>query len=168
MSVERFQIRPRFEMSVNGSISVIQDLITSHQKEYSAMIKSSFLDQYISLRPADEDLHYWSPHLSLALDEMNDNETFIRGHFGPSPNIWTMFFFFYALIVFAGGIISIIGMANWFVGNSYGILWLVPLCILLFSTLYLLSYLGQRRGNRQMRMLKNFLKQAIGEKEIAK
>jgi integral membrane sensor domain MASE1 len=58
-------------------------------------------------------------------------------------------------------------MANWFVGNSYGILWLVPLCVLLFSTLYLISYLGQRRGNRQMRMLKNFLKQAIAAREIA-
>lgn len=164
MSVEKFQVRPRFELTFNGNIKDVQNAITNQKELLEITIKSSFSDQYISLRPADEDLHYWSPHLSLALDEMNEDETIIRGHFGPSPNIWTMFFFFYALIVFAGGVISIIGMANWFVGNSYQILWLVPLCILLFSTLYLLSYLGQRRGNRQMRMLKQFLKDAIGEK----
>ncbi|MEJ2006204.1 MAG: hypothetical protein P8X57_14845, partial [Cyclobacteriaceae bacterium] len=54
--------------------------------------------------------------------------------------------------------IAVFGMSYWTLGKSIMILWWVPVLAVLFLTLYLVAYFGQRLGRDQMTILDRFLK----------
>jgi len=105
--------------------------------------------------------HYWSPQLSLTL-EKTETGTEIRGLYGPRPAVWTMFVFFYSFLGFAILIISIVGLTNLSLDKSANILWFVPALIIVFLTLYLVSYSGQKLGYKQIETLHEFIEKSTG------
>lgn len=157
---EGFHIRPRFEVKSDKSIKEIMDCVQAGLKVEFSACKGTVSNGFISLRPHDIELHYWSPYLTVNLEEENE-ETLARCLFGPSPGVWTMFIFIYAIVGLAIVIISIIGLSNWSLGDSAKILWFVPFLIMVFLTLYLVSFLGQKRGNHQMRHLHDFVMECL-------
>lgn len=153
---EGFHVRPRFEVKSEKNIREIMECVQNALKLEHSACKGTVSNGFLSLRPHDIELHYWSPYLTVNLEE-DEQGTTARCLFGPSPGVWTMFIFFYAIVGFAIVIISIIGLSNWSLGDSAKILWLVPFLIMFFLTLYLVSFLGQKRGNHQMRHLHDFV-----------
>lgn len=118
---------------------------------------------FASLQIPDKDRHYWSPQLSLMMEELENKEgTLIRGLYGPAPAVWTMFVFFYALIGFALVVVLIIGFSRKSLGMEAPILWWVPVLLLVFLSLYLVSYFGQKLGHDQMETLHTFLEECLG------
>jgi hypothetical protein len=57
-----------------------------------------------------EKRQYWSPHLSIELEEKEGNEknaTHIRGLFGPDQTLWTLFMFLHFVVA---GVFTLFGM----------------------------------------------------------
>lgn len=157
------RIRPRINLETDFSPDQLCALFSEKLENNEFEIEGTVLSNFISIAPIKKDQHYWSPQLTVTIEE-TENGSLIRGLYGPKPNVWTMFVFFYAIIGFTTFITLMIGFSYMSLGKGTTILWLVPLLTLLFLTLYLVAYLGQKFGQRQMIFLHNFMEECLGEK----
>lgn len=155
---KEFGIRPRFTLTSNASIESIcsryKAILITKQKPFEGKVRHG----YISVIPADDRRHYWSPHLSVTVEQSEDDEniTLLKGLYGPAPAVWTMFVFFYAIIALATVIVAVIGFANMSIDESGKILWALPFFIILFLSIYATSYYGQLKGKDQIKEIDDF------------
>jgi len=158
------RIRPRIkfesERSSNEIISVIRQKLKSGDCAFKGQVTANFATIY----PPSEEQHYWSPQLTITLEQKGD-KTLVRGLYGPRPSVWTMFVFFYSVIGFATIIVAMIGLSYRTLNQPSEILWGVPVFILLFFSLYLVAYFGQKFGHRQLTGIHRFLEECL-EQEI--
>lgn len=158
-----FQIRPRFKENLPQSPDKIAIQLEDGMKTSDDGIYGTVIDGHATLSLPKRDQHYWSPQLSLSF-ESSDTGSVLRGLYGPRPEVWTMFVLFYSIIGFAALVISVIGYSNWSLGQSAQILWAVPALTVVFLTLYLVSYFGQKMGRKQMFELHTFVEKALNIK----
>ena len=59
-------------------------------------------------------------------------------------------------------IVIMVGLSLRSLGEPAGILWLVPILILVFLSLYLVAYFGQKLGHKQMTSLHRFIERCVG------
>lgn len=156
-----YRVRPRFNVEVDLSVAIIEDKLRAGLAVENANCKGRVRHGYATLVLPEVDQHYWSPQLSLTLEAM-DNGSLIRGLYGPRPAVWTMFVFFYSLIGIAILFILIFGTSRMSVNESGSILWFIPVLILIFLSLYLVAYFGQKVGHDQMEILHRFLEDSLG------
>ncbi len=154
-------IRPRFQIETTDSPQVLADKIRASLKSENARCKGRIKHGYATLYLPNEERHYWSPELTLTIEE-SESGALLRGLYGPRPAVWTMFVFFYSLIAFSVLIVGIIGLANLSIDKSGAILWLIPFLIIIFLTLYLVAYFGQKIGHDQMVVLHTFIEESTG------
>ena len=110
--------------------------------------------------PVDQQ-HYWSPRLTISMEETEDG-TIIRGLYGPRPAVWTMFVFFYALIALAIMVVGTIGLSRLSLDKPGTVLWWIPVLVVIFLSLYLVSYFGQKWSGDQMVVLHEFFEESVG------
>lgn len=154
-------VRPRFEAHSSLLPRILEERIRQHLAKEETPCQGKVYQGYVSLFLPREEQHFWSPQLSLTLEE-TDYGSHLRGLYGPRPNVWTMFVFFYALVGFAALVIAIIGLSRYNLGMSAGILWWVPILGLIFGSIYYASRTGQKLGHDQLDTLHNFLAEATG------
>jgi len=159
-----FQIRPRFEVNSNHSAAEIEKIMKDVLKSGKAPCDGKVRYGYVSLFPKQEDHHYWSPHLSVTIEDSEDGEgSLIRGLYGPEPAVWTMFVFVYGIIALSIVIATVIGFANMSIDEPTEILWAVPLLFLALASMYLISYTGQKKGHGQISEIHHFFEDCIGQ-----
>ena len=157
-----FQIRPRFEVSSDYEVAELETIMRQALKSEDAPCEGKVRYGYVSLFPSEEDIHYWSPHLSVTIEEHPTQKgSLIRGLYGPAPAVWTMFVFVYAIIALAIVIALVIGFANMSIDESTAILWAVPLLILLLGSMYLVSSIGQKKGHNQIEDIHHYFESLI-------
>ncbi len=92
-----FRIRPRFKERVTGTtedfLFAIKGAIDQNP-EFTGLVS----EQYCVIKICLEDRHYWSPQLTLTLEEISEGEFEIRGLYGPKPSVWAVFFMSYAAL----------------------------------------------------------------------
>tara|TARA_R110002049_G_scaffold306637_2_gene505496 strand:- start:2526 stop:3038 length:513 start_codon:yes stop_codon:yes gene_type:complete len=157
------QIRPRFKLLSDLSIEEIQGKINDHLVKANTTCFGKINHGFGTIQLPKSEQHYWSPQLVISL-EKTEGGTEIRGLYGPKPSIWTMFVFFYATIAFGFIITLIIGLTNISMEKESLIIWFAPALLLLFFSLYLISYLGQKKGTPQLVILEKFIEGALGMK----
>lgn len=158
-----FRIRPRFQVETTHTIDEIQTRISQKLKEETTTCVGNIIHGHIVLRIPPDEQHYWSPQLSLTL-ETSDTGTLIRGLYGPSPNVWTLFTFSYATIGMLLMFISIIGFSQKNLGQTAPILWTLPVLLGIGIILYVMSQMGQKVGAEQTFTLHHFLEEAIDQR----
>ncbi len=156
------KVRPRFETTTKHSIATLSERFRAALRLDDCPVAGKVRRGYMSLYPKLEEQHYWSPYLSVSFEE-GETATVVRGIYGPKPTVWTMFVFFYAIIGFITLIVIIIGTANQAIGNSGAIMWSVPFLVLLFLSLYLVAFFGQKKGHDQIDAIHHFLERGLGE-----
>ena len=155
-------IRPSFTQDCAHTSDQIVEVFENHLKHESSNCSGSIHPPYIVLYPLLEDQHYWSPQLSILIEDEQTYRT-LHGRYGPKPSVWTMFVFFYAVIGLAAIIISVIGMANMSLDESTTILYLLPLLLALFLSLFFVASTGKKKGHDQMVSLQNSFKEAMSQ-----
>lgn len=158
-----FRIRPRFSITSPKSQAQILEEVRARLKETNAEYRGIALDGHIMLKVKQADEHYWSPQLSILLDDQAD-QTLIRGRYGPKPNVWTLFTMSYLAISILTIFISIIGFSRLSLGLSANILWVLPVLAGAALLLYFSSQVGQKIGAEQTFALHHFFEEAIGQK----
>ena len=154
-----YRVRPRFQVTSPEHPDAIEEKLRQSLAQDDAPCEGKVHSGYVSLYIPFEEQHYWSPRLTITLEEYEEG-SLIRGLYGPRPAVWTMFVFFYSVIGFAIVVASIIGFANRSLGMPSGILWLVPVLIVAFLTLYIVAYFGQKKGHDEMVVLHTFLEES--------
>lgn len=120
---------------------------------------------HISVKIPENDRHFWSPQLDLSIEkEEGDENTMIRGHYGPNPNTWALFTYGYVILGILFVSAGIWAMSKLTLGKSAPEFWLMLLFALMAATLYILAQFGQKIGAEQMYQLHFFYQKAIGEK----
>ena len=106
--------------------------------------------------------HYWKPYLSLRTETEN-NETVVRGIFGPSAAVWTFFMFLYLIF----SILFMVFITIWFVTKqikSNDFPWAIYAAIFsVFGLLitFLANKIGQIKAKPEMEKLRNFADRSI-------
>lgn len=151
-----YRVRPRFKIESDHSVELLREKLQLGLQEEQAPCTGVVNHGYVTLYIPPQDRHYWSPQLNLTFEETEEG-SLIRGLYGPRPVVWTMFIFFYSIIGLAILFIGVIGFSYGTLGKSVSILWMEPILILIFFSLYLVAHYGQKLGEKQMIILHNFL-----------
>lgn len=161
--IEFKRIRPRIKVTTSKTPDALFDIISVNLNDNKHKIEGNILPNFLTIYPPQEEQHYWSPQLTLTIEQL-ENGSLIRGLYGPKPSVWTMFIFFYSFIGFVTLIVSLIGFSFISLDKDATILWAVPMLVLVFLSLYLIAYLGQKFGHRQMIYLHHFMEECLGQK----
>ncbi|NNK79982.1 MAG: hypothetical protein HKO93_00665, partial [Flavobacteriales bacterium] len=104
-------IRPRFKVVADISAEELCERLKEGLRKHNSQVVGEAHKRYANIKIPKYDLHYWSPQLTLTMEESED-KVIVRGLFGPRPAVWTMIMFFYAFIGFAITVIGVIGMSQ--------------------------------------------------------
>lgn len=154
------QVRPRFKIHSEVTAKEIIAKIETALKDDKASCTGKVHHNYITLHIPVADQHYWSPQLTLTLEE-EEGVTTIRGMYSPRPAVWTMFVFFYSIIGLAILVVGTLGLSYLMLDKPAFVLWWVPILSILFLSLYLVSFFGQKLGHDQMLTLHHFFENSV-------
>lgn len=157
------RIRPKIRVESDLAPEKIIEAIKEHLSKPDVACEGKILPGFATIYPLKEEQHYWSPQLTLTI-EKTESGSLIRGLYGPKPSVWTMFMFFYSFIGFITMIAIMISLSYWSLGVESLIVWSVPVLVLVFLSLYLVAYLGQKFGHKQMAHIHKFLEDCLEER----
>ena len=160
-----FRIRPRFSQDIPLAQEEIVELLQNHLKDPEVPCVGKIVHNYIVLKILPEEQHYWSPQLSLSLDELEDSSgTRVNGLYGPNPTVWAMFFYGYVILGLLATFAGIFGFALWSLGKGAEILWMIPAFGVIALVMYFIAQTGQKIGAEQMFTLHHFYEETIGKR----
>jgi hypothetical protein len=157
------EIRPRFQRQHKASSAQIIQQLSHALEQSNGAIEGSVMDHHIVLRIPIQEQHYWSPQLSLTIEDIGDEGTLIRGLYGPRPSVWLMFIFLYSSLGTISLFIAITGFSQLSLGMSAPALWALPVAAIIALVLFLFAKAGERLGKEEMQRLRNFMDTALVE-----
>jgi hypothetical protein len=145
------RLRLRFYKEVNQNIDSLRqkfiEFTTTKSPDYILKIKEYHI--WINIKGIKK--AYWSPHLHLEMESKGENQTHIRGLFGPDPGLWTFFMFLHFMI--AGIFIIFAGIAySDYVLNKPTASDFVVMSMMIFAwfLLYVIAKQIRSKGEKQM------------------
>lgn len=84
-------IRPRFHLQVDYSIEQIETRIKNGLTTGEFPCTGSIKHGFGVINIIKKDQHFWSPQLTVSIEKIEE-QTEVRGLYGPKPSVWTMFF----------------------------------------------------------------------------
>ncbi|MBO3699782.1 hypothetical protein [Roseivirga sp. E12] len=154
------RIRPRFKEEIPGNPEVfrtrIQEAIDT-ENEFTGLVS----DQYCVIKIRPEERHYWSPQLTLTLEETSEDNLEVRGLYGPKPSVWAVFFMSYAALGVLSLFAGVFGLSQLMLDKPAPILWAIPVMGAIALGLYLIAQAGQKVGAEQMFRIHHFYEQVI-------
>jgi len=156
------RLRPRSRYITDLPKQEILKRIDERLKERKYTLTGIVVQEHAFIRIPEKDQHYWSPEMHVWARE-EENKTIVYGIIGPKPKIWTMFIFFYTIILvltFFGGSYGIIQLI---LGIKADFIWSIPIGLMALTLVYGAAYFGQHKGKEQMLQLQNFLDATIKE-----
>ncbi|MFY0643333.1 MAG: hypothetical protein JXR19_02595 [Bacteroidia bacterium] len=160
-----FKIRPRFRQQFESSPKEMEGLIRDrieHDNEQHK-IDAVFSGHHIILKIPTSEQHYWSPQLSLSLEDENEG-TLVRGMYGPPPSVWTMFAFGYFALAVAFVVTGIAAYSYHLLDISTKLVWLLPAYLVAALILYMVAQFGQKLGAEQTYTLHHFYEETVGKR----
>lgn len=158
--LQTIHIRPRFRVKSDLTVEEIQHKINNHLKINLTNCYGKIAHGFGSIHLPQKQQHYWSPKLTISLEKTSEG-TEIRGLYGPKASIWTMFVFFYSVIGFGFIIFLIVGLSHISLEKESNLIWLSPLFLILFLSIYLTSYFGKKKGTPQLITLEKLIEEAL-------
>ncbi|GGG56576.1 GTP-binding protein [Bizionia arctica] len=154
-------LRPRFKFERPQNNEDLLSLFDKAKKDQNHFIVSR-IDNHVFIKLPKHKQHFWSPQLHLEIEEIDSNNSLLRGLFGPNPTVWTMFMFFHFIV---GGLFlgfGVWGYTNWALKTSYAVqLSVMFLMILIWVALYVIGQMGKKTGKDGMHLLHGFMKDTL-------
>lgn len=160
-TIDKIRTRPRFKMFTHLTkeeyAENLKKYLADHKDEFSGNINKEVATIYVQT----EYDNYWKPRLSLRV-EIEDDETAIRGIFGPSSAVWTFFMFLY----FSFSILWMTFFTMYYVEKqiksaefpwALSASFVMIFCILLT---YAAARFGQHKGKEEMLKLRRFAEES--------
>ena len=155
------KLQPRFEIATELSEHEVAERLRAKLADARSSIVATFIGRRIELVPHHSTVRFWSPQLTLDLDE-TDGETQIRAKFGPHPHVWSMYLAIHALGAFGTLGAAVFGLSQHLAGQSPWALWALPISPLLAGLVWAMAFVAQSLGAEQMYALRRLVEDAIG------
>jgi hypothetical protein len=152
MTTELFEVRLRFKKLVPETPEQITDEVKNLLVENKLKIVGRITHNDVRIRIAEKDRHFWSPQLSLHMEETGEG-TEVRGLYGPKPDIWLGYMFIYFFLGFVTMVISVVGFSRYNLGLSSYILWAIPFILGGVFVLWFTSRAGQKLGKPETELI---------------
>ena len=163
MSVEFLEIRPRFKKVSPFEIDELLTGLNSVLDKNPEKVYGQLVHHHARLKIPDNQVHFWSPQLSLIFEKNEKGDTIIRGLYGPSPNVWLLFMFLYFFLGFVVMVLLIVGISRMNLGLTAYILWAVPFVLGGIFALWAGGKAGRKLGNDQIWQIHNLIKPKVLE-----
>ena len=141
-----FGFRPHFSETLDLDVGEAQEMVIGEVKNGSDRCEVKVFPGFVTLRIPEEDRHFWSPRLTLALEEPETGKTRIEGIYGPNANVWGMFLYGYLVIGSIGLFAGCLGFAQKLIGHTPWGLWIFGVMLASAIALYLFAQFGQKLG----------------------
>lgn len=156
-------MRPVFAVEVALPPDELMLRIRERLRDPNSRCRGGAVDHHAELFVPEDEAHFWSPWLSVTVEETEEGGSLLRGRFGPRPHVWTGFMFGYFSFGSATVFGAIWGLSQWSLGMSPDLLWSVPAGLAACVLIYLASLVGQRMGAAQMCELSEVLFSSFGQ-----
>lgn len=154
------RLRPRFSRVVPCHPALALARVRLRLREAESPYTGVVTQNHMVLKICETDRHYWSPQLSVDADPHPEG-TLLRGHFGPHPNVWTLFLALYAAVIFTLVFAAMYAASQWLISQPPTALWAFPAGGLLLGGIYSVAWFGQRLAHDQMQQLSDFFDCAV-------
>ncbi|MDQ0065710.1 hypothetical protein [Chryseobacterium lathyri] len=165
-TIDKIRTRPRFKMFTHLTKEEYEEnlkkYLADHKDEFSGNINKEVATIYVKT----EYDNYWKPRLSLRI-EIEEDETAIRGVFGPSSAVWTFFMFLY----FSFSILWMTFFTMYYVENqikSAEFPWALSASFVMLFCIFLTyaaARFGQYKGREEMLKLRRFAEESTSQFE---
>lgn len=155
------RIRPKIRFHSAYTAEEALSLINSRLRSEETTCEGQTTSGFASIYPPEDQQHFWSPQLTITF-ENTDEGCEVSGLFGPKPAVWTMFVFFYSLIGFALMILIMIALSFYSLDIPSSVNWLIPVLLMILLSLFLVAYIGQKIGHRQIVIIHKFIEDSFG------
>ncbi len=150
-------LRPRFQIDVEENIDSVRQKFVEHKTSVSAGIFMKIRNYHIQYTFSGERQKYWSPHLSIDLEEKEGNEknaTHIRGMYGPAQTLWTFFMFLHFIIAGVFILFMMFAISNVMIHKPFtNDIIVMTLMVFCWFLLYFIARQIRTNGYDQMREL---------------
>ena len=153
------RLRLRFFKDIEENIDVVRQKFIDYRKVISTDFYIKIRENYIQFTISGEKQQYWSPHLSIVLEEMEGNEknaTHIRGLFGPAQTMWTFFMFLHFFIAGTFLLFAMFAYSNYTLKEPIMMdLIIMFVMVFVWFLLYVIARQLREKGNDQMKDMEN-------------
>lgn len=162
--MDSLKLRPRYKFESSKSVAEIMDAFLLKLRKNSEYVEGSTLMNHAYLKIKPKYQHYWSPEIHITVEE-TETGSLIRAVAGPEPKIWTMFMFFYSVVIVLFIFGSALGVSQWLLGIKAPWLWSMPASVFAWLLILGAAKYGQTKGNKQLRILYNYMIDSLKEED---
>ena len=157
------EIRPRFALKIDSDPDqAINHVENSIHKDKT--VSGSRSNQLLFLKTPSWEQHYWSPEMTVRIEvEDYTDYTSVMCLVGPRQSVWALWAFIYSSILLVTVFGGIFGLVQYDQQGSSPWLWVIPIGVVLLSSAFIASKIGQRKGRDQMLHLVSFLYHSLEE-----
>ena len=159
------RMRPRFRTIVPCHPDKAMDKFKLRLRQEDCLYQGAVLSRHVTLKVKEEQRHYWSPVLNIDAESCEEG-TLLRGHFGPHPNVWTMFLALYASVIFSAIFACMYGFAQLMTDETPWAFASIPIALVLVGLIYTIALLGQNLAQEQMHQLRDFFACSVCHHDI--
>jgi hypothetical protein len=160
------EIRPRFTLKIECEPSVAIEHLKKKIIEDNTVssLRANHTNNYVFLNTPTWLQHYWSPEMTVRIEKSEiTNQTFVYCLIGPRQSVWAMFALLYAVICILTMFSSIFAFVKQQTSGELIYLWCIPVGVVLWSSVFITSKIGQSKGRDQMLHLVSFLYHSLEE-----
>lgn len=147
-------MRPVFELPLEVPPARVLARLRAEMSDDDCPIEGSILRESAELTTHTRDLHFWSPHLSVAFREQGGRAV-LQGRFTPHPGVWMLFMGIYGILGMGAVGALVFGVSQAMLGWSPWALWGVPAFLALIAFVYGAVFIGQGLGAEEMHVLRS-------------
>lgn len=159
------RMRPRFRETIPCHPDQAMEKFRMRLAQTNCPYVGAALSRHVTLSIRKSEQHYWSPVLNIDA-EAHEQGTLLRGHFGPNPNVWTMFLAMYAAVIFSTIFTAMYACSQLMIGETPWAFWSLPIAAVLVGIIYSIALMGQGLAQEQMHELRAFFDCAVCHQDL--
>lgn len=161
MEVPGFRPRFKFESPLAGS-EVTARISERLQQENPRGLWLKNAHYHITLNFPHSGSEAWTPQMDINFEEVDKGRTLVRCLIGPTSGIWMLFAADYVGLTLLGLTGLTLGIAQMMLHHTAWGFYAVPFVLLTMAFMFYLERAGRARAQGDMRLLKDFVDQALG------
>ena len=158
----RIVLKPRFSIEHPELIDVVLAKFQVEFNQSTKDLRGKIVGKLIIVDVPEAEEHFWSPQLQLQLEEQENQSTLIRGHYGPKPNLWTLFMFIHFGVAVVFAIFATKLFTDISLNQEYRTALIFTIAMpVVWILFYLFGRWGKKKGHGQMQELDAFVKEVL-------
>ena len=150
-------LRPKFEVESKKTVAEILERAKTLKSELKSDYQIKIIDEHLYFYFSKEKRKYYSPFLHLEL-EANEENTKVKGLFGPEQLLWTLFMFLHFIIAGLFVVFAMMAYTHWSLKQSVVLDFSIMVIMVVFwFSLYFMARLNREQGVPQMHELEDLM-----------